>query len=169
MSSHAFFQSFLAEPLKLTMQWPSCAAGGCSGTRYKEDYIQFGDRGPNPVLQSTVRDQAKLGWLWLDDGVWNGARLLDTTYIQAATQPSFDFQSLYGYLWWLNRKGPGKGPLGLQLAFDPAVPDDMYHAVGGIGNCSIGVFPTQRMVIVHTGNTDSGGIGGHWNVFAPLY
>lgn len=169
MSSHAFFQSFLAEPLKLTMQWPSCAEGGCSGTRYKEDYIQFGDRGPNPVLQSTVRDQAKLGWLWLDDGVWNGERLLDTTYIEAATQPSFDFQSLYGYLWWLNRKGPGKGPLGLRLAFDPAVPDDMFHAVGGIGNCAVGVFPKQRMVIAHTGNTDTGGIGGHWNVFAPLY
>ena len=169
MSSHAFYKSFLAEPLKLTMQWPSCAAGGCSGTRYKEDYIQFGDRGPNPVLQSTVRDQAKLGWLWLDDGVWNGERLLDTTYIQAATKPSFAFQSRYGYLWWLNRMGPGSGPVGLPLAYDPDVPDDTYHAVGGIGNCSIGVFPTQRMVIVHIGDTDSGGIPGHWNVFAPLF
>ena len=164
MSSHAFFQSSLAEPLKLTMDWPTCPAGGCAGTRYKADYIQFGDQGPNAVLKSTIRDQAKLGWLWLDDGVWNGERLLDTSYIAAATEPSFDFQSVYGYLWWLNREGQSS-----VLSFDPEVPDDMYHAVGGIGNCSIAVLPTQRMVIAHVGALDAGGLGGHWDVFAPLF
>lgn len=164
MSSHAFFQSFLAEPLKLTMTWPTCPAGGCVGTRYKEDYIQFGDQGPNAVLESTIRDQAKLGWLWLDDGVWNGEKLIDTEYIQAATQPSFDFQAVYGYLWWLNREGQSS-----VLSYDPAVPNDLFHAVGGIGNCSVAVLPTQRMVIVHVGSVDAGGLGGHWDVFAPLF
>lgn len=164
MSSHAFFQSSLAEPLQLSMTWPVCPAGGCPGTRYKADYIQFGDQGPNGVLTSTIRDQAKLGWLWLDDGVWNGEKLLDTDYIRAATEPSFEFQSVYGYLWWLNREGRSS-----VLSFNPEVPDDMYHAVGGIGNCSIAVLPTQRMVIAHVGGFDSGGLGGHWEVFAPLF
>jgi CubicO group peptidase (beta-lactamase class C family) len=164
MSSRAFFKQFLAEPLKLTMQWPSCPAGGCAGTRYKQDYIQFGDQGPNPVLQSTIRDQAKLGWLWLDDGVWNGAKLLDTEYIQAASQPSFDFQSVYGYLWWLNREGRSS-----VLSYNRGVPNDMFHAVGGIGNCSVAVLPTQRIVIAHVGATDLGGLGGHWELFAPLF
>jgi CubicO group peptidase (beta-lactamase class C family) len=164
ISSHAFFQKFLADPLQLTMMWPTCPAGGCAGTRYKADYIQFGDQGPNAVLTSTIRDQAKLGWLWLDDGMWKGERLLDSSYIQAATQPSFDFQAVYGYLWWLNREGRSS-----ILSFDSQVPDDMYHAVGGIGNCSIAVLPTQRMVIAHVGELDSGGLGGHWDVFAPLF
>ncbi|HET8935145.1 MAG TPA: serine hydrolase [Polyangiales bacterium] len=164
MSSHAFFETFLAKPLQLTMVWPTCPAGGCAGTRYKADYIQFGDQGPNPVLQSTIRDQAKLGWLWLNDGVWNGERLIDSDYIRAGSQPSFDFQAVYGYLWWLNREGRSS-----ILSYDADVPNDAIHAVGGIGNCSVGVFPTQRLVIVHTGEGDSGGLGGHWDVFAPLF
>jgi CubicO group peptidase (beta-lactamase class C family) len=158
----------LAGPLKLSLDWPSCPAGGCAGTRYKEDYIQFGDGGANPVMQSTMRDQAKLGWLWLSDGVWNGERLLDSEYIKEATQPSFSFQSRYGYLWWLNRQGPGSGPLGLQLPYNPEVPDDLYHAVGGVGNCSIAVLPKQRIVIAHGGDVDVGGLGGHWELFAPI-
>jgi CubicO group peptidase (beta-lactamase class C family) len=162
--SYAFFESVLAAPLKLTMQWPRCPTGGCSGTRYKQDYIQFGDRGPNGVLRSTIRDQAKLGWLWLADGVWNGERLLDTEYIKAATKPSFDFQAAYGYLWWLNRQGRSS-----ILSYNPRVPDDLFHAVGGIGNCSVAVLPTQRMVIAHIGTGESGGLGGHWELFAPLF
>ena len=169
MSSHAFFETFLAKPLQLTMVWPPCAAGGCPGSRYKADYIQFGDQGPNGVLQSTIRDQAKLGWLWLNDGMWNGERLLDSAYIKAATNPTFDFQSIYGYLWWLNHEGPSMGPLGADLSYNPKVPKDLYHAVGGIGNCSIGVLPTQRMVIVHVGDLDTGGLGGHWELFEPLF
>jgi hypothetical protein len=59
--------------------------------------------------------------------------------------------------------------LGADLSYDPKVPNDLYHAVGGIGNCSIGVLPTQRMVIVHVGDLDTGGLGGHWNLIAPLF
>jgi CubicO group peptidase (beta-lactamase class C family) len=168
-SSHAFFERHLAMPLQLSMDWPSCPAGGCAGTRYGEGYIQFGDEGPNSVVMSTVRDQAKLGWLWLNDGVWNGQKLLDADYIKAATQPSFDFQAVYGYLWWLNRQGPSVGPYGAPMPFNPDVPSDMFHAVGGVGNCSVAVLPTQRMVIAHMGSLDSGGLGGHWEVFAPLF
>jgi CubicO group peptidase (beta-lactamase class C family) len=169
MSSHAFYEAFLAKPLQLTMDWPRCGASGCTGTRYKADYIQFGDGGPNPVLQSNVRDQAKLGWLWANDGVWNGERLLDSSYIQAATQPSFDFQALYGYLWWLNRDGPGVGPRGARLTKNAEAPNEMFRAVGGVGHCLIAVFPTQRMVIAHIGDMDSGNLGGHLELFAPLY
>jgi CubicO group peptidase (beta-lactamase class C family) len=169
MTSHAFFETYLAKPLQLSMVWPPCAAGGCPGTRYKADYIQFGDQGPNPVLQSTIRDQAKLGLLWLNDGVWNGERLIDSEYITAATSPGFDFQSLYGFLWWLNREGPSVGPLGASLSYNPNVPNDLFHAVGGIGNCSIAVLPTQRLVIAHVGGLDSGGLDGHWELFEPLF
>lgn len=169
MSSHAFYEMFLAEPLKLGMDWPPCPAGGCFGTRYGADYIQFGDQGPNGVLQSTIRDQAKLGWLWLNDGMWNGERLLDSEYIRAATEPSFGFQSIYGYLWWLNRDGPSSGPLGATLEYNPDVPSDMYHAVGGIGHCSVAVFPTQRLVIAHVGNLDGGGLDGHYGLFTSLF
>jgi CubicO group peptidase (beta-lactamase class C family) len=169
ISSHSFYERFLATPLQLSMDWPPCPSGGCVGTRYGEDYIQFGDQGPNQPLQSTVRDQAKLGWLWLNDGVWNGNKLLDTEYIEAATKPSFDFQAAYGYLWWLNRKGPSSGPYGTAAGNNPEVPENMYHAVGGIGHCSVAVLRTERLVIAHIGNTDLSGFGGHLELFAPLF
>jgi hypothetical protein len=55
------------------------------------------------------------------------------------------------------------------MPFNAEVPSDMFHAGAGVGNCSVAVLPTQRMVIAHMGSLDSGGLGGHWEVFAPLF
>ncbi|MEO2169613.1 MAG: hypothetical protein ABGY42_16140 [bacterium] len=55
--------------------------------------------------RSTVRDMARLGLLILNDGVWNGERLLSAEWIDKMTHPAFeDANTSYGYLTWLSAK-----------------------------------------------------------------
>ncbi len=55
------------------------------------------------------RDMAKLGALYLNDGVWNGTRILSSDWVRSSTTISIplagDYGSLYGYgfNWWLGR------------------------------------------------------------------
>ncbi|MGL1903623.1 MAG: beta-lactamase family protein [Fibrobacterales bacterium] len=51
---------------------------------------------------TTVRDMARLGLLIIHEGVWNGQRILDESWIYKMTHPAFeDAQKSYGYLTWL--------------------------------------------------------------------
>ena len=52
----------------------------------------------------STEDMARFGLLFLNDGVWNGKRLISSEWISKAvtsSQPNVN----YGYLWWLNKKG----------------------------------------------------------------
>ncbi|MEM8684352.1 MAG: serine hydrolase [Pseudomonadota bacterium] len=48
------------------------------------------------------RDFLKLGQLYLDDGVWNGQRIVSKEYVQASAAPhaSLNGPDDYGYAWW---------------------------------------------------------------------
>lgn len=50
-----------------------------------------------------LRDMAKFGQLYLDRGVWQGERVLPATWVDAsfAARAETDFDSRYGYLWWI--------------------------------------------------------------------
>jgi len=52
----------------------------------------------------STEDMARFGLLFLNDGVWNGERLLSSEWINKAVSPSQPSVN-YGYLWWLNKKG----------------------------------------------------------------
>jgi CubicO group peptidase (beta-lactamase class C family) len=153
MPSHDFYQRFLVEPLGLSMTWPPCPAGGCPGTRYPAGYIQFGNQppeAPNAELPlSSVRDQAKLGWLWANNGVWNGQTLIDPAYIAAASKPGAGFRADYGYLWWLEN-------------------DEQFGAIGGVGNCYVNIMPSRQLVIAVMGNDAGLGQGGGWASFRSV-
>lgn len=47
------------------------------------------------------RDHARLGYLFLNQGKWNGKQLISTKWINAAMTPS-KARSDYGFMWWLN-------------------------------------------------------------------
>lgn len=58
-------------------------------------------------LYLTARDLAKIGYLYLHDGVWDGKRLLPEGWVQASTSPKVDTRPgvdrsrKYGYQWWV--------------------------------------------------------------------
>ncbi len=51
-----------------------------------------------------AEDQARIGQLMLQDGLWNGRRVLPEGWVAACTAPSA-LNKDYGLLWWLNGQG----------------------------------------------------------------
>ncbi|MFC1475373.1 serine hydrolase domain-containing protein [Candidatus Zixiibacteriota bacterium] len=54
-------------------------------------------------LRLRPRDMAKLGYLYLNDGVWQGQPLLSSSWVHESTTPYSTFESGvgFGYHWWL--------------------------------------------------------------------
>ncbi|PFF02589.1 6-aminohexanoate hydrolase [Bacillus thuringiensis] len=64
-------------------------------------------RDPNGIstggwgLTLTVRDMAKFGQLYLNEGIHNGKQILSKSWIKESTEMN---QHQYGYLWWLREE-----------------------------------------------------------------
>jgi hypothetical protein len=93
---------------------------------------------PNKIFaftwNGTLREMARVGLLMLNDGVWNGRRVLDAEWIYKMTHPAFeDANTGYGYLTWLNASSNhtlgGIIPLDmkLQVPLDPCAPVSVYR------------------------------------------
>lgn len=110
-------------------------------------------------IQSTARDMARLGYLYLSGGEWDNEQLLSQEYIKEATSPSNDINPAYGYLWWLNAVEKWYEPVTLIYhEGDQAYPDaplDVYVASGFMGQI-IMVSPSDNMVIVRQGHDPLG-------------
>jgi CubicO group peptidase (beta-lactamase class C family) len=117
------------------------------------------------MVYATTRDYAKLGYLMLNDGCWNGERILPEGWVQTATTPSAVFVSSApegedtpsGYSWWLNRPvtelKDGTGAVVRQAKPAPwtLAPADAYSANGHWGQF-IYVVPSEDLVIVRVGD-----------------
>jgi len=106
-------------------------------------------KGPNGVpeggngLYMTSRDMARLGYLMLRDGYWEGKQLLPNGWIKEATQlrAEFDREKGYGYLNWV-RNRPDIVKIG---ANNQSVKG--YFAYGHRGQF-IGVYPELDLLII---------------------
>ena len=87
-------------------------------------------------ISMTPRDMLRFGQLYLNDGVWNGERILPEGWTQS-TQPGFNTILSYGYLFWGNGWGPLMG--------------SSYEARGFYGQF-ITVYPEKNVVVVRTGS-----------------
>jgi CubicO group peptidase (beta-lactamase class C family) len=100
-------------------------------------------------LYATARDYGRFGLLCLNDGVWDGERILPEGWMAYSTTsaPAAPLGQ-YGAFFWLNRGLPGdpsKRPyLGL--------PTDLYLALGYQGQAIV-IVPSRRVVIVRLGMT----------------
>jgi CubicO group peptidase (beta-lactamase class C family) len=114
-------------------------------------------------LQSTCRDMARFGYLFLNKGNWNGTQVVPGAWVDEATRPSQDLNVGYGYLWWLNRRGRLANPVQPVTAQEggstedgqmaPGMPEEIYWALG-LGNQIIAVSPSTGVVTVRLGTVN---------------
>lgn len=92
----------------------------------------------------TARDWARFGLLYLNDGVWNGERILPEGWVKYTTTPAKGAtRGQYGAQWWLNAGAPGN-PLDRTY---PDAPIDLYWA-DGFESQNVFVIPSKNLVIV---------------------
>lgn len=56
-------------------------------------------------LTLSATDMAKIGQLYLNDGIWNGKQIVSKTWIEESTKEHSRWDKLnipYGYLWWIS-------------------------------------------------------------------
>ena len=91
----------------------------------------------------TARDWARLGNLYLQDGVWEGERLLPEGFVEFASTlaPGWeaDERPIYGGFFWIN--GDGRMP----------IPKDAYFMAGAGGQMTI-IIPSHDIVVVRLGH-----------------
>jgi CubicO group peptidase (beta-lactamase class C family) len=129
MSTYDFAEKVLFQPLKISVRdWltdPQGIYSGGSSSRF------------------TPRDLARLGQLYLHNGMIDGRQIVSKGWVQQSlisrNQQNLiwgDFTSTnYGYLWWNNYSST----------------DSVFMAAGFAGQF-IFVIPTKNMIIVTTGN-----------------
>jgi hypothetical protein len=82
-------------------------------------------------------DMAKIGYLWLNGGVWDGKQIVSRKWVEASVTPQIsetNDEELYGYGWWLSRGN------------DPTV-----YSASGRGEQNIKVAPEWKLIAVSTG------------------
>lgn len=113
------------------------------------------------MVFATVRDYAKFGFLFLNDGCWGGERLLPEGWVKDSTTASDVFNNSApddettpsGYAWWLNQPSlPRNKPRPW-----PDTPDDTYAALGHWGQRII-VVPSEDIIVVRVGDDRDGSI-----------
>ena len=98
-------------------------------------------------LLATARDWARLGQLYLDDGVVGGRRILPENWVAYSTTPTLD--STYGAGIWTNRSTNPGPQASITRA---ALPPDAFYGSGNLGQ-RIYVIPSRRLVVVRMGAT----------------
>jgi CubicO group peptidase (beta-lactamase class C family) len=89
-------------------------------------------------LTLSSRDMAKIGYLYLHRGQWNGAQLVPAQWVEASTTKHMETKGLmnaaeddgYGYLWWIDSFGG--------------------YSAHGFGGQYIFVLPKLDMIVVFT-------------------
>jgi CubicO group peptidase (beta-lactamase class C family) len=95
----------------------------------------------------TGRDWNRLGMLYLNDGMWNGERLLPEGWSNFVRTPAPAWSDpIYGGFFWLNRTK------------SMPIPEDAYFMAGAGGQWTI-IIPTHDLVVVRLGHYKGGELG----------
>lgn len=101
-------------------------------------------------LSLRPRDMAKIGYMMLRKGKWNGRQVLSTEWVDASTkshvQGNLLLGSGYGYQWWRGHADIG----------DEAI--ETFYAAGK-GGQYIFAFPALELIAVVTSKPDNDGMG----------
>ena len=122
ITAFSFAKKYLFAPLSIAdVHWSSNPQG-----------ITAGYNG----LHIRPQDMAKIGYLYLNNGLWNGKQIISFQWIKASTQSHLTtnagFCPGYGYQWWIVSPG-------------------IYTAIGAQGQYMM-VAPDKNMLAVFTGS-----------------
>ena len=90
-------------------------------------------------LYITAREFASLGQLYLDDGVFQGRRILPEGWVAYSVTPAADSKDGYGAFFWLNKD-----------KYWPDIPEDMFNCQGHDGQ-EVFIIPSKDLVVVVLG------------------
>ncbi len=122
MTALDFARQYLFEPLGIGEAiWPTDPQGYSRG---------WGD------LRLHPHDMAKLGYLWLNNGVWEGEQIVSREWVENSVKPLMEVGDgeYYGYGWWIYPTG------------EP----ESFNAIGR-GGQRIAVVPAWNLMVVTTG------------------
>jgi CubicO group peptidase (beta-lactamase class C family) len=136
---YSFLQENMLEPLGISerdVRWPSDAQG-----------ISLGGGG----IFMKPRDMAKFGFLFLNNGSWNGSQIIAEDWIAESTQTSYVFgnYSGYGYQWWTNQ-----------------APNFGIYSAQGLSGQFIFVVPEYDLVVVFTSDVPNDQVYPHTSMLA---
>ena len=98
-------------------------------------------------MLATARDWARFGQLYLQDGIWNGRRILPEGWVRFSTTPTPQSPGgIFGAHWWLGLRAE----LGGDSPAAARIPADAFFAVGHEGQV-ITVIPSRTTVVVRLG------------------
>ena len=84
----------------------------------------------------SAADHARFGYLFMNNGNWDGQQLLSEAWVKAV-QESSEANASYGYMWWLNKGN----------RYMEGVPDHIFYGAGFGGNYVV-VDQVNNMVVV---------------------
>ncbi len=90
---------------------------------------------------ATARDWARIGQLYLNNGVWDGEQILDLKWIKFVRTPVEGSDGWYGGHFWLNAGGRY-----------PNLPRDIY-SMDGFQAQRVFIIPSEDLVVVRLGLT----------------
>ncbi|MEQ1828193.1 MAG: pectate lyase, partial [Pirellula sp.] len=148
----------------------------------------FGSRNGTGVTASP-RDFARIGWLWLNRGNWNGKQIIKSQlmdeFLRAGvshdlprtTDKGEDYLKIGSYGGGTNQTPYGPGVYGFNLWFNnkigsgervwPELPDDAFQANGMWNRDTLTIIPSWRMVIASRnakpGKFEPGTVDGQYN------
>lgn len=100
------------------------------------------------LIYASARDFARFGYLYLQDGVWDGTRLLPEGWVDfARTETPAANSNVYGAGWWIT---PPEAVERTHTQAALTCPCDAFHAGGNEGQ-TIWVVPSKELVIVRLG------------------
>jgi CubicO group peptidase (beta-lactamase class C family) len=123
-----YAQTYLFAPLGMRHEW-------------KRTYLGVVDTEGGLYLNDS--DLAKIGYLYLHDGMWDGQRIVSsewvkeslTPYSQTDSEPQHKDGLRYGFQWWL---------------FKPPNSTEYVWMARGIGDENLIVFPNECMIVTFT-------------------
>jgi CubicO group peptidase (beta-lactamase class C family) len=148
----------------LSRIWQQAAGGGAVSLPRRQLFAPLGMRSAvieadargtlvgSSYMYATAQDWARFGQFLLQDGVWEGKRLLPEGYVgmMARVAPASKGQYGLGQVW---RQGPGGAtPEGQDPDASFKLPADTYWMEGHDGQ-SVAIVPSRQLVVVRLGLT----------------